>query len=86
MENVIAEVAKERESQKSRVYGGVPVAEFDKANRQGDWIAYIVRYASGVHPKLETRKDKNDFRTAMIKVAALAVAAVENYDKGYAQD
>jgi hypothetical protein len=71
----------ERERQKALVFGGVPSGEFDKKNSQADWITYVVRYSAAGAPKLANRKDM-DFRTSMVKVAALAIAAIENFDAG----
>ena len=79
---ILEQIKAERERQKTLTFGGQPASEFDKKNGQGDWIGYINRYASGAHPKLETKKDPKGFRQAMIQVAALAVAAIENYDAG----
>ena len=81
MEQVINDIRSERERQKTLEFDGVPSVDFDKENSQGDWIAYITRYASGAHPKLGVN-DGDGFRSAMVKVAALAIAAIENYDAG----
>jgi len=77
-------VLAERERQKSLSFSGQSVTEFDKQNTQADWVNYVVRYASGGAPKLEKRRDL-EFRQAMVKAAALALAAIESYDQGFAQ-
>ena len=71
-EAVAAERAKQREKGD----------EFDKTNSRNDWITYICRYASGAGDKLWSRQDL-EFREAMVKVAALAFAAIEAHDNGY---
>ena len=76
-------IVEERNYQKSKVIDDKSMDEFDMENTQADWIAYINRYACGVHPKLEWSKDDRTFEEAMVKVAALAVAAIENHRKGY---
>lgn len=49
---------------------------FDPNNIEEDWITYFCAYASR---KID-EKNKT-FRETMLKIAALAVAAVEAYDK-----
>jgi hypothetical protein len=83
MQKILDEIKQERERQKTLIIDGKPMEEFDKKNTRTDWITYIVRYAVGVSPKLEWSKDKRTFREAMIKAAALAIAAIEAKDKGY---
>lgn len=75
----VADIIAERERQKSLSFGGVPSGEFDAQNTEADWVNFVVRYASGGAPKLEHRKDF-DFRTAMVKAAALCIAAIETTD------
>ena len=85
MDKAIQDIIAERERQKSLSFGGKPATDFDQKNGQADWVNYIVRYAAGGAPKLENRKDF-DFRAAMVKTAALAVAAIEAFDAGFAQE
>jgi hypothetical protein len=59
---------------------------FDDTHRQNDWIAFITAYAArGMDPKDCNLKDTfhspTAFRTAMVKVATLAVAAIEAVDR-----
>lgn len=74
-EKILDEVFTERSYQESR-WGN----EFDNLNTVSDWISFITCYASmcgtGSPPP-----DGRDFRSCMVKVAALAVAAVETYDR-----
>jgi len=51
--------------------------EFDHANTPNDWVTYIVKYL-GQCVTLPWNGDT--FRKQMVKVAALAVAALEQYD------
>jgi hypothetical protein len=52
--------------------------EFDDKNTPNDWASYILRYtARGCDFNLTPEK----FKSAMVKVAALAVAAVESVER-----
>lgn len=60
--------------------------EFDDLNTPNDWIAYIASYLGRAY---SLRWDRNTFRTALVKVAALCFAALEresyadrHFDKG----
>ena len=51
---------------------------FDDQNSPNDWASYILRYTSrGCDFNLTSQ----DFKSAMIKVAALAVAAIESVER-----
>lgn len=50
------------------------VKEFDDKNTAHDWVTYITRYATRA---AEFSQDRVSFEGNMIKVAALAVAAIE---------
>lgn len=59
--------------------------EFDNANTPNDWVSYIVKYLG---QSVTLPWNRVTFRTAMVKVAALAVAVLEreeysprHYDK-----
>ena len=56
---------------------------FDDKNTQNDWIAYITRYAGNA---LQLDSNSPVFRESMIKVAGLAIRAVEQFDKGKIAD
>ena len=71
---IFREVDLERERQIVLRHGG-DTAECDKQNTSNDWVAYISTYAGRA-----TAKVGLNFRTNMIKVAALAVAAIEAFD------
>ena len=83
MDNILAEIKKERERQLELAHGG-DTEEFDRGNSANDWIAYVSAYAGRAARKV-SRNDRQgeNFRANMIKVAALAVAAVQAHDKGY---
>lgn len=49
----------------------------DDKNNEEDWVSYITEYASG----LSERTKNKGFRERLIKVAALAVAALEAIDR-----
>ena len=77
---VLDSINTEREYQNSR--WGV---EFDAKNTPNDWVAYISKYLG---QSVTMPFDESRFRTQMVKVAALATAALEqdqyaprHYDK-----
>jgi hypothetical protein len=70
--NALLDVEAEREYQ-DRKWGG---PANDDLQAEADWLAYIAEYAGGAG-----RAANYDFRTRMVKVAALAVAAVEAHDR-----
>lgn len=69
---VYDEIQKERAYQDSR-FG----TEFDDKNTANDWASYIARYASNA----SFSNSYGEWRKQMIKVAAIAVAAVEAFDR-----
>ena len=76
-ENILQEVAEERERQIDLALEGDTDA-FDLDNTQNDWIAFITAYAGRAAEKCyRNHREGLDFRVMMIKVAALAVAAIE---------
>lgn len=68
--NVVQEILRERDYQ-DELWG----AAFDRQNTNGQWLDMIRDYAYG-----NGRATGYDFRKRMIKVAALALAAVESED------
>lgn len=72
--SVLAEVSLERLQQDAQ-WGG---ASHDDTHKSHDWIAYIVQHAGRA---VVWPWDAFAFRRAMVKVAALAVAAVEWADR-----
>lgn len=68
---VLEEVNGERNYQDTK-WGG-PI--HDTTETQDNWVQYINEYASG-----KGRATSYDFRKRMVKVAALAVAAIEAND------
>lgn len=64
------EILHERERQAAQ-WGGT---SHDDRNRPNDWIAYICYHAA-------KGSYKADFRKQMIRVAALAIAAIETHDR-----
>lgn len=69
---VLHEVAAERKYQDKK-WGG---PTHDDTESEANWIAYINKYAIGGFDD----KDR-PFRERMVKVAALAVAAIESHDR-----
>jgi hypothetical protein len=73
---VYDEVRAERAAQEAR-WGN----EFDDKNTPYNWAAYLGQYAtrSLIGDPMQVARDK--FRADMVKVAALAVAAIEAHDR-----
>lgn len=71
--NVYDEIKEEREYQDIK-WG----TEFDNKNTLNDWCSYIVNYLGRAVTMFNNPKDQ---RLALIKVAALAVAALESFDR-----
>jgi len=69
---ILDEIKKEREYQNQK-WGN----DFDNRNNANDWSAYITRY-NGNASFAETPQE---WRKQMLKVATLAVAAIESYDR-----
>jgi hypothetical protein len=72
-EKILKEIDTERKYQEKK-WGN----EFDNKNNANDWVAYTACYLGKA---LTFPWDGHRYRTMMIKVAALAVAAIENYDR-----
>lgn len=71
--HVLAEVAEERKYQDTR-WGG---ADHDDVHENEEsWLRYITEYATA-----QDRAREYNFRKRMVKVAALAVAAIESWDR-----
>lgn len=79
MEKVLQEIRDEREYQKKRYDQA-----FDDANTPNDWVSYITTYAGQAGTATRNDRTLENFRKMMVKVAALAVAAVEAADRGAA--
>ena len=80
---IVNEILAERERQKSLAHGG-DTDEFDRGNSQNDWVAYVTAYAGRAAQKVaRNTREGCAFRANMIKVAALAFAAIDAHDKGY---
>ncbi len=68
-------IEKERCSQDKKFGTG-----FDDSNTANDWITYINTYASRASSDNVQKRDLKEFKNNMIKVAALAVAAIERVE------
>lgn len=80
---ILDEINQERERQVSLAHGGDTEA-FDRSNTRNDWIAFINAYTGRAADKVfRNIRESQTFRGNMIKVAALALAAIESRDKGY---
>ena len=80
---VIDDIIEERSRQISLSHDG-DTNKFDKGNSRNDWIAYLNAYSGRAAQKVfRNESEGQDFRTNMVKVAALCVAAIEAHDKGY---
>jgi hypothetical protein len=86
MNGIIQEIKEERQRQKTLALGG-DTENFDKTNGQGDWVSYICAYAGRAPCRVfRNKREGQSFRACMVKVGALAVAAIEAYDQGFAQE
>jgi uncharacterized protein YcbX len=73
VEGIAAEVYKEREYQMEK-WG----TKFDKKNTPNDWVCYIAQYLGRA---VTMPWSAATFRVGMVKVAALAFAAIEWCDR-----
>lgn len=74
--SVIDEITAERERQREQ-WGDA----FDDDNAPHDWAAFIMHYtAIGITARLGAARGR-PFREAMLKVATLAIAAIEAHDR-----
>ena len=81
--SVIDEVMKERERQIESCKHGGDTDSFDKSNTKNDWVGFVSAYAGRAADKcFRNEREGQSFRENMIKVAALAIAAVEASDNG----
>jgi hypothetical protein len=86
MQAIIQEIVEERQRQKDLDFGG-NTDTFDTTNSQGDWVSFICAYAGRAPVRVyRNKREGQSFRACMVKVAALAVAAIEAYDAGNAQE
>lgn len=79
--SIYDEIKAEREYQKEK-WG---VEKDDTLNTPNDWVAYIANHSSRWFPggfRPYSEEVVADFRTQMVKVATLAVAAIESVDRG----
>lgn len=74
-QNIFAEIENERQTQDAQ-WGG---PAHDDKHTSYDWIAYIVRHTGKA---VFWPWDAQGFRKQMVRVAALAVAAIEWVDRG----
>jgi len=82
--SAIQAIIKERERQIAFCKHGGDTEQFDKSNTQNDWVAYIIAYAGRAAQKVhKNEQQQEDFRSNLIKVGALVLAAIDAYDEGY---
>lgn len=80
MADIYEEIRKEREYQIAK-WGN---DKDDELNNPNDWVAYITHHSSRWFPggfRPYDRETLEVFRKQMIKVATLAVAAIESHDR-----
>ena len=77
-ENIFAEIGRERQAQDEK-WGG---PAHDDKHTSYDWIAYLVRHTGKA---VCWPWDAQVFRRQMVRVAALAVAAIEWVDRAQAK-
>ena len=76
MDKALEDVRLERVRQFGLIFHGLFTEDLDKKNTQKDWMRYIASYNGVASPQGAFRRD-------MVKIAALAVAAIEAHDKGH---
>ena len=76
MEEIFLDIAKERGYQDS-VWGG---ENHDKHHSIDTWVAFMTPYLGNAVRGNNWKQDKAKTRTALIKVAALCVAALQSLD------
>lgn len=90
--DLLDEIVEERLRQIQLEHGG-DTDKFDQTNSMNDWVSYIVAYAGRASAKVfrnqiedglsnRKRDDSTRFRDNMVKVASLALAALESYEEG----
>ena len=83
MEKVFSEIVDERKRciEAFMTEGNIDIHNFDRYNSQNDWVAYIATYAGRASDKVHSNVNSEDrFRKNMIKVANLAIAAIQAHD------
>ena len=70
---ILQEIAIEREAQDAK-WGGSP---HDDMHSTFDWVRFIRHHTN----RAVGRRKKDDYRKQMIRIAALAVAAIEAFDR-----
>lgn len=81
--SVLGEIARERVYQ-DEVWGG---PEHDDTHTVRDWVTFIVAYlGKAVNRDSEWARNLSISRIALVKVAALCVAALESFDRKIARD
>lgn len=82
-DEILNEIKAERQRQKDLAMAG-DTDSFDRTNSRNDWVAYIAAYSGRAAAKtFRNMREGQDFRANMLKVAGLAVAAIEAHDSGY---
>lgn len=82
-DSVFAEIAEERQRQKNLGYSRA----HDEFLGPNDWVAHVTTYAGQASSSDCNIEAGELFRKNMLKVAALAVAAIESYDElSFAED
>lgn len=78
---VLAEVAAERDRQDAK-WGG---PQHDDTHSPGDFCGFVLEHASraGSAAMGVPEREFDDYRRQMLRVAALAVAAIEHYDHSW---
>ena len=81
-EFILQEIKSERLRQINECKHGGDTNAFDKTNTPNDFVAYITTYAGRATQKVKSNEKRGEeYRTNLIKVAALCLAAIETYDE-----
>lgn len=78
MQVIVDEISAERAGQRILNHDAL-----DRRNTRNDWVAYINAYAGRAANTQRNVREGQGFRENMIKVAALAIAAIEAHDNDH---
>lgn len=78
---VLAEVGNERLRQQD---GEAYRLEHDDAHSVNDWIALVTRYIGRAADEADLYRNPEGYRRRLVQAAAIAVAAIESFDRAIA--
>lgn len=79
MDRIIEDIRKERGHQDEK-HGGT---DHDDSHYPGDWCLILAKYLGRASAVTMDAESDAAFRESMVKVAAVAVAAIESFDRSH---